>query len=197
MVRGPSLCWAEGEVLGEPLTGAFLSLCGGTSHCPGPGLPQGLVWGRQRPSASRGTQALPVPTLDPDITVSAEARGGLGAPPLQSARSLPGPAPCLKHFPLDLRTSMDGKCKEIAEVSPGTPYPSPHAPPLFPHPSVSAASPHAWLSLILSLSQEPQLLLPTPMPRFCRGGLGLRARRRGPLTCVASLLPGAVQPLAG
>ncbi|XP_014635549.1 PREDICTED: AMP deaminase 2 isoform X1 [Ceratotherium simum simum] len=44
-----------------------------------------------------------------------EARGGLGAPPLQSARSLPGPAPCLKHFPLDLRTSMDGKCKEIAE----------------------------------------------------------------------------------
>ncbi|XP_047641054.1 AMP deaminase 2 isoform X5 [Phacochoerus africanus] len=46
---------------------------------------------------------------------SAEARGGLGAPPLQSARSLPGPAPCLKHFPLDLRTSMDGKCKEIAE----------------------------------------------------------------------------------
>ncbi|KAB1274737.1 AMP deaminase 2 [Camelus dromedarius] len=47
-----------------------------------------------------------------------EARGGLGAPPLQSARSLPGPAPCLKHFPLDLRTSMDGKCKEIAELSP-------------------------------------------------------------------------------
>ncbi|XP_029803730.1 AMP deaminase 2 isoform X3 [Suricata suricatta] len=44
-----------------------------------------------------------------------EARGGLGAPPLQPARSLPGPAPCLKHFPLDLRTSMDGKCKEIAE----------------------------------------------------------------------------------
>ncbi|XP_031824565.1 AMP deaminase 2 [Sarcophilus harrisii] len=44
-----------------------------------------------------------------------EARGGLGGPPLQSARSLPGPPPCLKHFPLDLRTSMDGKCKEIAE----------------------------------------------------------------------------------
>ncbi|XP_069336971.1 AMP deaminase 2 isoform X5 [Eulemur rufifrons] len=48
-------------------------------------------------------------------TAVPEARGGLGAPPLQSARSLPGPAPCLKHFPLDLRTSMDGKCKEIAE----------------------------------------------------------------------------------
>ncbi|KAM5202121.1 AMP deaminase 2 isoform 3-T5 [Hipposideros larvatus] len=47
--------------------------------------------------------------------MASEARGGLGAPPLQSARSLPGPAPCLKHFPLDLRTSMDGKCKEIAE----------------------------------------------------------------------------------
>lgn len=44
-----------------------------------------------------------------------EARSGLGASPLQSARSLPGTAPCLKHFPLDLRTSMDGKCKEIAE----------------------------------------------------------------------------------
>ncbi|EDL01944.1 adenosine monophosphate deaminase 2 (isoform L), isoform CRA_c, partial [Mus musculus] len=44
-----------------------------------------------------------------------EARSGLGASPLQSARSLPGNAPCLKHFPLDLRTSMDGKCKEIAE----------------------------------------------------------------------------------
>lgn len=45
----------------------------------------------------------------------------MGASPLQSARSLPGTAPGLKHFPLDLRTSMDGKCKEIAEVSPGTP----------------------------------------------------------------------------
>uniref|UniRef100_A0A6I8P4N2 AMP deaminase n=3 Tax=Ornithorhynchus anatinus TaxID=9258 RepID=A0A6I8P4N2_ORNAN len=46
---------------------------------------------------------------------ASEARGGLGAPPLQSARSLPGPPSCLKHYPLDLRTSMDGKCKEIAE----------------------------------------------------------------------------------
>ncbi|XP_012607046.1 AMP deaminase 2 isoform X1 [Microcebus murinus] len=53
-------------------------------------------------------------SLQPSIAIP-EARGGLGAPPLQSARSLPGPAPCLKHFPLDLRTSMDGKCKEIAE----------------------------------------------------------------------------------
>lgn len=47
--------------------------------------------------------------------MASEARSGLGASPLQSARSLPGNAPCLKHFPLDLRTSMDGKCKEIAE----------------------------------------------------------------------------------
>lgn len=61
----------------------------------------------------------PVPApLDLGTTVSAEARSGLGASPLQSARSLPGTAPCLKHFPLDLRTSMDGKCKEIAEVAP-------------------------------------------------------------------------------
>lgn len=57
-------------------------------------------------------------SLDLGTTVSAEARSGLGASPLQSARSLPGNAPCLKHFPLDLRTSMDGKCKEIAEVAP-------------------------------------------------------------------------------
>lgn len=48
-------------------------------------------------------------------SMASEARSGLGASPLQSARSLPGTAPCLKHFPLDLRTSMDGKCKEIAE----------------------------------------------------------------------------------
>uniref|UniRef100_A0A8C6VNQ5 AMP deaminase n=1 Tax=Naja naja TaxID=35670 RepID=A0A8C6VNQ5_NAJNA len=30
-------------------------------------------------------------------------------------RSLPGPSHCLKHFPVDLRTSMDGKYKELAE----------------------------------------------------------------------------------
>lgn len=48
-------------------------------------------------------------------SMASEARSGLGASPLQSTRSLPGTASCLKHFPLDLRTSMDGKCKEIAE----------------------------------------------------------------------------------
>lgn len=52
------------------------------------------------------------------VLVSAELRGGLGSRPLQSARSLPGTPHCLKHFPVDLRTSMDGKCKEIAEVGP-------------------------------------------------------------------------------
>ncbi|XP_035168738.1 AMP deaminase 2-like, partial [Oxyura jamaicensis] len=41
--------------------------------------------------------------------------GGPGSRPLQSARSLPGTPHCLKHFPVDLRTSMDGKYKEIAE----------------------------------------------------------------------------------
>ncbi|XP_068774582.1 AMP deaminase 2 isoform X1 [Struthio camelus] len=45
----------------------------------------------------------------------AEARAGPGSRPLQSARSLPGTPHCLKHFPVDLRTSMDGKYKEIAE----------------------------------------------------------------------------------
>uniref|UniRef100_A0A8C2Y9S3 AMP deaminase n=1 Tax=Coturnix japonica TaxID=93934 RepID=A0A8C2Y9S3_COTJA len=44
---------------------------------------------------------------------SSELRGG--SRPLQSARSLPGTPHCLKHFPVDLRTSMDGKYKEIAE----------------------------------------------------------------------------------
>ncbi|XP_064589069.1 AMP deaminase 2 isoform X2 [Zonotrichia leucophrys gambelii] len=45
----------------------------------------------------------------------AELRGGPGARPLQSAWSLPGTPHSLKHFPVDLRTSMDGKYKEIAE----------------------------------------------------------------------------------
>uniref|UniRef100_A0A8C8B146 AMP deaminase n=2 Tax=Otus sunia TaxID=257818 RepID=A0A8C8B146_9STRI len=44
-----------------------------------------------------------------------ELRAGPGSRPLQSARSLPGTPHCLKHFPVDLRTSMDGKYKEIAE----------------------------------------------------------------------------------
>lgn len=52
------------------------------------------------------------------MPVPAELRGGPGSRPLQSARSLPGTPHCLKHFPVDLRTSMDGKYKEIAEVGP-------------------------------------------------------------------------------
>ncbi|KAK2526575.1 Ampd2 [Columba guinea] len=58
------------------------------------------------PFKKRGSLQAPSP---------AELRGGLGSRPLQSARSLPGPPHCLKHFPVDLRTSMDGKYKEIAE----------------------------------------------------------------------------------
>ncbi|XP_034623672.1 AMP deaminase 2 isoform X2 [Trachemys scripta elegans] len=46
---------------------------------------------------------------------AAEIHGGLGPRSLQSAHSLPGTLHCLKHFPVDLRTSMDGKYKEIAE----------------------------------------------------------------------------------
>uniref|UniRef100_A0A8C6VJL8 AMP deaminase n=1 Tax=Naja naja TaxID=35670 RepID=A0A8C6VJL8_NAJNA len=41
--------------------------------------------------------------------------GGPRSRQLQPARSLPGPSHCLKHFPVDLRTSMDGKYKELAE----------------------------------------------------------------------------------
>uniref|UniRef100_A0A8C9ME24 AMP deaminase n=1 Tax=Serinus canaria TaxID=9135 RepID=A0A8C9ME24_SERCA len=49
------------------------------------------------------------------VPLPAELRGGPGARPLQSAWSLPGTPHSLKHFPVDLRTSMDGKYKEIAE----------------------------------------------------------------------------------
>ncbi|XP_028652917.1 AMP deaminase 2 isoform X1 [Erpetoichthys calabaricus] len=38
-----------------------------------------------------------------------------GLYPLTTQRSLPGTPISLKHFPIDLRTSMDGKYKEIAE----------------------------------------------------------------------------------
>ncbi|XP_039235632.1 AMP deaminase 2 [Pipra filicauda] len=58
------------------------------------------------PFKKRGSLQTPLP---------AELRGGSAARPLQSARSLPGTPHLLKHFPVDLRTSMDGKYKEIAE----------------------------------------------------------------------------------
>uniref|UniRef100_A0A8C2K843 AMP deaminase n=2 Tax=Cyprinus carpio TaxID=7962 RepID=A0A8C2K843_CYPCA len=45
----------------------------------------------------------------PDLCGSADAR------PLMSQRSLPGTPVTHKHLPIDLRTSMDGKYKEIAE----------------------------------------------------------------------------------
>lgn len=158
-MRGP-LPDSEGEVLWEPRAGPLLSLRGGTAHSLGPSLCLGQAWGTQGPRAPSAHRPCP-PPFDPGIAVSTEARGGLGAPPLQSARSLPGPAPCLKHFPLDLRTSMDGKCKEIAEVSPDT---SPCVPPLLspcpvsaPHTPPSQPSPYFTLgcALIPSLSQVP------------------------------------------
>lgn len=68
--------------------------------------------------AVEGLQTPPPPGPPPGahaLSVPAEVRGG--SRPLQSARSLPGTPHCLKHFPVDLRTSMDGKYKEIAEVS--------------------------------------------------------------------------------
>nr|XP_025045019.1 AMP deaminase 2 [Pelodiscus sinensis] len=87
--------------------------------------------------------------------MASEIHGALGPRTLQSARSLPGTPHCLKHFPVDLRTSMDGKYKEIAEVAaclphvPRQPSVSPHA-----HPSLSSgpaclglpAHPHPSLS---------------------------------------------------
>lgn len=70
---------------------------------------------------------------------------------------------------------MDGKCKEIAEVSPGTPPPPPQRL-LLPYPSTSATSSQTWLSLILSLSQEPWLLC-TPLTQALqgRGAEGMKA----------------------
>ncbi|KPP73986.1 AMP deaminase 2-like [Scleropages formosus] len=44
-----------------------------------------------------------------------DLRGVATAKALPSQRSLPGTPVCHKHFPIDLRTSMDGKYKEIAE----------------------------------------------------------------------------------
>ncbi|KPP66274.1 hypothetical protein Z043_115244 [Scleropages formosus] len=38
--------------------------------------------------------------------------------PLTSQRSLPGTPVSHSHFPIDLRTSMDGKYREIAQVRP-------------------------------------------------------------------------------
>lgn len=157
MVRGP---YVRGE--GEPF-GSHTQAYSSATEERLPSFPTLGSLGSW-PSQGRGpglSGAAP-PPFDPGITVSAEARGGLGAPPLQSARSLPGPAPCLKHFPLDLRTSMDGKCKEIAEVSPGTTRTLTlclHALPLLPTPLTSAVpSPHAWLS------PDPQPLPGTPGP---------------------------------
>lgn len=39
-----------------------------------------------------------------------------GPKPLKPQRSLPGTPVSLTHFPIDLRTSMEEKYKEIAEV---------------------------------------------------------------------------------
>lgn len=83
---------------------------GGTAsvrpQCCGMRIPEGCGGAADPPqSPPRGVHTASVPT---------EVRGG--SRPLQSARSLPGTPHCLKHFPVDLRTSMDGKYKEIAEV---------------------------------------------------------------------------------
>ncbi|XP_036415167.1 AMP deaminase 2 isoform X2 [Colossoma macropomum] len=48
-------------------------------------------------------------------TCSTDLRGVPGQKALSSQRSLPGTPVSHKHFPIDLRTSMDGKYKEIAE----------------------------------------------------------------------------------
>uniref|UniRef100_A0A6Q2YPA8 AMP deaminase n=1 Tax=Esox lucius TaxID=8010 RepID=A0A6Q2YPA8_ESOLU len=65
-----------------------------------------------------GKQAPPVTPLSVCPLVSPDLRGVAGhATPLKPQRSLPGTpvTQALKTFPIDLRTSMDGKYKEIAE----------------------------------------------------------------------------------
>lgn len=42
--------------------------------------------------------------------------GTSGPKPLKPQRSLPGTPVSLTHYPIDLRTSMEEKYKEIAEV---------------------------------------------------------------------------------
>lgn len=42
--------------------------------------------------------------------------GASGPKPLKPQRSLPGTPVSLTHYPIDLRTSMEEKYKEIAEV---------------------------------------------------------------------------------
>lgn len=42
--------------------------------------------------------------------------GASGSKPLKPQRSLPGTPVSVTHFPVDLRTSMEEKYKEIAEV---------------------------------------------------------------------------------
>ncbi|XP_029857088.1 AMP deaminase 2 isoform X2 [Aquila chrysaetos chrysaetos] len=71
-----------------------------------PGAAMSSALPAKYPFKKRGSLQAPSP---------AELRAGPGSRPLQSARSLPGTPHCLKHFPVDLRTSMDGKYKEIAE----------------------------------------------------------------------------------
>lgn len=172
----PRLEWVRGpraRLKGGPL--------GASRRLPPPrplALPLGLAGTGRGPGFRAPGAALHPLTRCP---VSTEARGGLGAPPLQSARSLPGPAPCLKHFPLDLRTSMDGKCKEIAEVPPGTSPCGPHAVPTL----GCALAPRLFL--------VPQLLPPPLLPDSAREGPRLRARPADP----SFLPPGAVQSLPG
>lgn len=50
------------------------------------------------------------------MCVSADLSGVSGSNPLKPQRSLPGTPVSATHCPIDLRTSMEEKYKEIAEV---------------------------------------------------------------------------------
>lgn len=50
------------------------------------------------------------------MSLPADLTGVSGSHPLKPQRSLPGTPVCAPHCPIDLRTSMEEKYKEIAEV---------------------------------------------------------------------------------
>ncbi|XP_049327766.1 AMP deaminase 2 isoform X1 [Astyanax mexicanus] len=54
-------------------------------------------------------------SLQNTCSTAADSRGDSGQSILSTQRSLPGTPISHKHFPIDLRTSMDGKYKDIAE----------------------------------------------------------------------------------
>lgn len=59
---------------------------------------------------------IPVARCNTFLCISVDLCGASGPKPLKTQRSLPGTPVSLAHCPIDLRTSMEEKYKEIAEV---------------------------------------------------------------------------------